>query len=147
MSYTELQNFAPTVFEILTIAWRSLPPGITLSSGELLPEMPTNFGTFTLTVKATDTDGIAGVRQFSMCVFSPTSANVAVSGSVKTANGSGIRNAVVTLTDLNGNVRRAQTGSFGYYKFDNVEAGQTYVISVSAKRFNLRSKFTSCIGK
>ena len=134
-NFAELQNIAPSTFEMVIIPGQSLPPGITLLSGGLLSGIPTNFGNFVFTVKATDTDEIAGVRQFTMYVFSPTSANVAVSGSIKTANGSGIRNASVTLTDLNGNVRKAQTGAFGNYKFDNVEAGQTYIISVSAKRF------------
>ena len=134
-NFADLQNIAPSTFEMVIIPGQSLPPGITLLSGGLLSGIPTNFGNFVFTVKATDTDEIAGVRQFTMYVFSPTSANVAVSGSIKTANGSGIRNASVTLTDLNGNVRKAQTGAFDNYKFDNVEAGQTYIISVSAKRF------------
>ena len=128
-------SFAPSNFEVLPIAGQSLPPGITLSPGGLLAGIPTNFGIYNFTVKATDTDGIAGVRRFSMYVFSPTSANAAVSGSVKNASGSGIKNASVTLTDINGNIRRVQTGSFGFYKFENVAAGQTYVISISAKRF------------
>lgn len=128
-------SLAPSNFEIVPIAGQNLPPGITLSPDGLLAGMPTNFGIYNFTVKATDTDGIAGVRRFSIYIFSPTSANVAVSGSVKNASGSGIVNVSVTLTDINGNIRKVQTGSFGFYKFENVAAGQTYVISVSAKRF------------
>jgi Carboxypeptidase regulatory-like domain len=61
---------------------------------------------------------------------------VTISGSVTTANGAGIRNAIVTLSggNLPGPVVR-QTGSFGTYLFENVQAGQTYTVQVSAKRF------------
>ena len=65
----------------------------------------------------------------------PTAASVAVSGRIRTANGSGIRNAVVTLTAPNGSTRTARSGSFGYYQFFTVAAGETYIVSVAVKRF------------
>lgn len=67
--------------------------------------------------------------------LAPTAANVSVSGRVLTANGHGIRNAGVTLTDSNGTTRTAITSSFGYYRFDEVEVGQTYVVTVRSRRF------------
>lgn len=51
------------------------------------------------------------------------------------AKGAGIRNVVVTLTGADGTTRSAVTGSFGYFRFDEVEVGATYVLSVHAKRF------------
>ncbi|MEP6944628.1 MAG: LamG-like jellyroll fold domain-containing protein [Acidobacteriota bacterium] len=65
----------------------------------------------------------------------PTAANVAVDGRVTTADGRGIRSVRVTLTDHSGNVRTALTGPFGYYRLDDVEAGQTVVISVTVKHY------------
>ena len=65
----------------------------------------------------------------------PTAANVSVSGRVLTANGNGIRNAIVVLTNAQGESRSARTGSFGYYRFSDVQAGETYVISVNSKQF------------
>jgi hypothetical protein len=65
----------------------------------------------------------------------PTAANVTVSGRVLTASGSGIRNAVVTLIDTRGVVRSVSTSSFGYYHFEDVRAGGSYVIGVASKRF------------
>ncbi len=62
-------------------------------------------------------------------------ANVSVGGRVMTAEGTGISNVRVTLTDQSGNVRTALTGSFGYYRFDEVEVGQFVVISAAAKRY------------
>lgn len=55
------------------------------------------------------------------------------------AHGHGIRRAQVTLTDSNGTTRTAITGTFGYYRFDDVEVGQTYVVSVRSSRFGFAS--------
>jgi len=81
--------------------------------------------------------GIFGLRGgFWTSDVAPTAANVSVSGRVRTANGGGIRNVIVILTGANGVIRTAQTGTFGYFKFENVEVGATYIISVSAKRYS-----------
>jgi hypothetical protein len=65
----------------------------------------------------------------------PTAAQVSVSGRVMTSDGSGLRNASVILTGSNGNSRTAVTGSFGYFRFDDVQAGETYVFSVVVKGY------------
>lgn len=60
---------------------------------------------------------------------------ISISGSVTMSNGSGIGNAIVTLTG--GNLTAPlvfQTGPFGFYQFANVEAGAQYTVHVSAKR-------------
>lgn len=62
-----------------------------------------------------------------------TAANVSVGGRIVDANGNGIANARVLMTDSGGNLRTAATGPFGYYLFQDVEAGGTYTVSVSAK--------------
>jgi len=65
----------------------------------------------------------------------PTAAAVSVGGKVITANGAGIRNIRVTLTGANGQNRTTITGSFGYFRFDEVTAGETYVLTAVGKRF------------
>jgi subtilisin-like proprotein convertase family protein len=68
--------------------------------------------------------------------LAPTSAEASISGRVTTANGSGIRNAIVKLTA--GRLtepRYVATGAFGSYMFDGLAVGETYVLQVSAKRF------------
>jgi hypothetical protein len=81
-------------------------------------------------------NGIFGVRGgFWLPGFVPTASMVSVGGRVRTAQGSGIRNVIVSLTDASGAIRTAQTGSFGYFRFDGVAVGETYLISVAAKRF------------
>ncbi|MEO7658511.1 MAG: carboxypeptidase regulatory-like domain-containing protein, partial [Pyrinomonadaceae bacterium] len=58
-----------------------------------------------------------------------------LSGRVTMQDGRGIRSAMVYLTDADGGVRRAVTGSFGNYVFDNVQPGQRYTVSVQSKRY------------
>ena len=68
--------------------------------------------------------------------LSPTAAGVSISGRVLTPDGSGLRNAIVYLTDRTGSTRMTLTGSFGYYRFDEIEAGQTVILSVHSKQFH-----------
>ena len=85
---------------------------------------------------ANSAGGIFGLRGgFWTSNIAPSAAMFSVGGRVRTANGSGIRNAIVTMTEPNGTIRTAQTASFGYFRFDGVEAGNTYFIGVSAKRY------------
>jgi len=66
----------------------------------------------------------------------PTAATVSVGGRVMTASGRGIRNVVIRLTDSEGNLRTAISNSFGYYRFNDVEAGATYILTATGKRFS-----------
>lgn len=67
--------------------------------------------------------------------FGPTAALVSVTGRVSTAGGAGIRNITVTITAPDGTVRRAVTGTLGFFRFDEVEAGGNYVITVNSRRY------------
>lgn len=69
----------------------------------------------------------------------PTAASVAISGRVTTAKGGGIANVFVSLTDVQGNIRTVKTNTFGFYRFDELTAGATYVLNVSSKRFSFNS--------
>lgn len=72
---------------------------------------------------------------FTPPALAPTAASVSVSGRVFTPSGQGLANAMVLLVNMNGETRVARTGSFGYYSFEGVEAGQVYLLSVESKRF------------
>ena len=65
--------------------------------------------------------------------LNPTAAPVSVSGRALTADGRGISRVRVTMTDSSGISRSAITSSLGYFRFDDVETGQTYIISVHSK--------------
>ncbi len=72
-----------------------------------------------------------------------TAAGVEVSGRVLTPDGRGIRNAVVVMTDSTGTLRYATTGSFGHYRFEDVEAGSAIIIGVQSKRFRFAPRLMS----
>lgn len=69
-----------------------------------------------------------------------TAASVSISGQVKTPDGRGLRNAVVTAVDANGQVRTARTSAFGYFRVDGIEAGQNVVLSVQSKAYRFDSQ-------
>jgi hypothetical protein len=64
-----------------------------------------------------------------------TAAHVGLSGRLSTSDGRGLMNATVILTDFQGRPRITTTSSFGYFHFDDIEIGQTYLLSVSSKRY------------
>jgi hypothetical protein len=67
---------------------------------------------------------------------SSTAANASISGRVLTADGRGIRNARIVIS---GNSLEhpisVTTGSFGWYTFDGLRTGETYVLTVNSRRF------------
>jgi len=68
-----------------------------------------------------------------------------VSGRILTADGRGAAGAVVTITDSRAVARRVITGPFGYYRFDDVRVGETYVIDVTAKRYQFTPRTVSVL--
>jgi len=69
-----------------------------------------------------------------------TAATVSVSGRVLEQNGRGISRAIVRLTDMNGEVISVRTNPFGYFRFSDVEAGQTYIFSAEHKAHGFDSQ-------
>jgi hypothetical protein len=65
-----------------------------------------------------------------------TAAQVTVSGRVTNIDGRGIGKVRVFLTGADGDVQTALTNPFGYFRFEGVEVGETYVFTVSAKRYS-----------
>jgi hypothetical protein len=67
--------------------------------------------------------------------FAPTASEVTVAGRITTGEGRGIRNVRILMTNSNGESRTALSGSFGYFRFTGVPAGETYVFTAFAKRY------------
>lgn len=90
-------------------------------------------------------------NEIATCTFTnekmiPTSAPIIVSGKIMTANGSGIPNARVRVTDLsNGTVYNSLSSSFGYYSVDGPTAGAFIDVSVTAKGRTFESKQMSVV--
>lgn len=85
-----------------------------------------------------DNNGTATVDigAFEAAAMTPTAASVTVGGRVKTADGRGIKNVIITITFPSGERRSVVSGVFGYYRFSDVPAGEAYVFSVAAKRYS-----------
>ncbi len=65
-----------------------------------------------------------------------TAAGVYISGRVLTASGRGISNTTIEISG--GTLVQpviVRTNMFGYYRYENLQAGQTYILSVRAKQF------------
>ena len=75
------------------------------------------------------------IGAYEFAAVGPTAAGVTVSGRVTTASGRGIGGVSITLTDSAGVSRSAFSTTFGFYHFDDVPAGETYIIGISAKRY------------
>jgi hypothetical protein len=75
----------------------------------------------------------------------PTAANVSISGRAMTADGRGLGNTTVTLTDREGNSRNALTSTFGHYRFEDVPAGETYILTGQSKRYQFSPRIVSVL--
>lgn len=68
-------------------------------------------------------------------VRSSTAATATISGRVTTPSGRGVSGAVVRLTQQNGNIRTTRTNQHGYFRFEDVAVGETYILSVFSKQY------------
>lgn len=89
-----------------------------------------------LTTNAAGTDEWVGIDNIEVGCYFSTASNVEAGGRVLTATGNGISRATVTIRNLeNGDMRTAVTNQFGYYNFDNLEAGGIYAAMVEHKKY------------
>ncbi|MBS1793297.1 MAG: carboxypeptidase regulatory-like domain-containing protein [Acidobacteria bacterium] len=65
----------------------------------------------------------------------PTAAGVPISGRVLAADGRAVSRATVVLALPGGATRTARSNSFGYYRFEDVPAGETCVLTVEHKEY------------
>lgn len=83
------------------------------------------------------TTGLSSLSPFAVVQFlAPTAAGVSISGRVVNSRGVGISGATVTLSV--GSLAQpitARTNAFGFYRLDDVPAGNTYILSANAKRY------------
>ena len=68
--------------------------------------------------------------------LAPTAGGATLGGRVIDIKGMGLRNVSVTLSGGNlSATRRARTGTFGYFSFEDVEIGHIYIISVQNPKY------------
>jgi len=117
------------------------PAGVLIASGttlvdgrnEQVSQVAASSGNYKVRVLAEG--GSSGEYFLTLSLISPTAAGVSVTGRVLTVGGQGDSGARVSITDTHGSTRTVSTGSFGYFRFDNVQAGGAYVVSVRSKRY------------
>jgi len=73
-------------------------------------------------------------------INAPAQTGAEISGRVLDAQGRGIRNAVVVITDAEGLSRTTTTGSFGHYTFAGLANGETYRITVRSTRHRFSTR-------
>lgn len=73
----------------------------------------------------------------------PTAASVSISGRVLTEDGRGIFGARVLMTGENGETRVSISNHFGFYRFERVTVGETYVISAVHKIYQFSPQIVS----
>lgn len=72
--------------------------------------------------------------------FAPSAALASISGRVSSPSGAGIKSVILSIQDASrGFILTTITGPFGYYRFDRLGVGRSYVITLTAKRFTFTS--------
>jgi len=85
---------------------------------------------------AVDTGTVSAANLILTPVAGPTAADASITGRVRTWTGAGVNGAKVTLSGGAASATSVLTNAFGYFIFPAVESGQTYVLSVSSKRYS-----------
>ena len=119
------------------------PSGVAITDGGRV--YVTNQGSDTVSVINTTTNVVTAVVSTNgVCPFGiaippdslvPTAAPVTISGRVMLGLRKGLFRAMLNLTDADGNTRTTFTNPFGYYQFQEVEVGKTYILTVSSETY------------
>ncbi len=99
----------------------------------------------------TDPEAVAGfsvsqAARFTIFGESSAPSNFSISGRVLTANGLGLRNAIVILTGSNGESLRVNTNSLGFYQLVDLAIRGQYQLGVSSKRYRFASRVLDISG-
>ncbi|MBK7513897.1 MAG: DUF4082 domain-containing protein [Chloracidobacterium sp.] len=108
-----------------SITFTGAPPVVNQVSSAAAEALPTTFTAGTVTI------------------LSPTAIGTSVGGIVLSPGGQAVRNARLSMTDQSGMVRTVVSNSFGFFRFDDVTVGETYVIDVRAKGLHFAPQVVS----
>lgn len=79
-------------------------------------------------------------------ITAPTAAPAFVAGRVVAGEGRGISGARVSITDESGQIRYALTNTFGFYHFEEVAVGQTYIFQARHKSYVFAAQVVNVTG-
>ncbi len=114
----------------------NVPAGATLTV--VVTELKSPGNGFPSALGGTYTLKVAGLPT----TVGPSAAQVGVSGKV-TNQGNGIGGAKVTITDSSGLSRSTVSSPLGYFRFDGVTTGESYLVQVSSKRYRFSSRIVT----
>lgn len=100
------------------------------STGTAVTPFTLNTGANTIS-----TNGVTTFSDWTVGNLAPLAAGVSVSGRVTAFAGGGIANASVTFTNPQGETFAATTTQNGKFVVEGMTAGETYVVTIAAKRF------------
>lgn len=149
--WTVAASGASTNFDITNGSYRTqaIGPSATDSPGPAFTSLGSTFASMdpaningTWTLRFLDCAGSdTGTVSAASLTINPTLAgDVVLGGRILTKSGSGLKGAVVTISggDLAA-PRTVTTSTFGHYLFDDLNAGQTYIVSVAARRYTFQT--------
>lgn len=84
-------------------------------------------------VESAQPDGF-GIDDITITALPPTAGDATISGRVTDGFGRAISQAAITVQDITGTPKVVYTNTFGYYSVKDLDVGQTYVVSVAARR-------------
>ncbi len=102
--------------------------------------------TFDMPIDSTNPGRGAGAVRFLPPSLAPTAAKATVSGRVTLARGRGLARTRVSITNQNGEIKMAMTNQFGYFRFNEIETGQTYFVRVTSKSYRFTPQTLSIDG-
>jgi hypothetical protein len=76
-----------------------------------------------------------GVNNVVLGPFAPTAGAATIGGRIYAPSGAPLANAQVLMYDNTGGARTALSNAFGYYRFEGVTVGETYIFEVRSKRY------------
>lgn len=119
-----------TAGQIVDTGWQSFSQNISAFAGQ----------TVRLRFRTTVTANLAGPGQLeidavSVNAFVPTAAESTIAGRIVDSFGNPISRAYISITDSNGTTRTIASNSFGFYNLEGLNAGETYTVAVSHKRY------------
>lgn len=122
ITITENDPFG-TGFQLLSIS----------CTGTAAANVTTVFGSRQVTVNVQNNESVTCT--FTNGTFAPTAANAMIIGRVVDSGGRAIWKARVSLIDSDGEIWQTKTNPFGYYSFEDLPAGKTYVVEGFHKRY------------
>lgn len=105
---------------------------VALPVGQFITATATSTGNALIPQAIGDTSEFSNPAQ----IVGATAAGVTVAGRIFSSKAQPLSGAVISLTDGDGNVLTTRSNSFGYYRFEEVGAGQTYILEVRARRYS-----------